>query len=499
MDELKNTFPAEDPSSEGIAPAAPTTPEAAAVPTAPAQPRPYAQPSHFYGYGQQRPTFYPPYGAPSGSLIPPHETAQSHFSEHPGGNWTRPIEQEPQSAPAPVTYTKARTGGSSKLVALLLCLCILLSGASGFIGVLIGQRLAPAGGTAGAGGGGATVMWETGPSTPVPGGTTDSDALIAAAASARKSVVEITTETIVSGSYFGQSVQSGAGSGVIITNDGYIITNHHVIDGASTISVRLENGEEYAATLRGSDEETDIAIIKINVTSPLTPAQWGRSEDLQVGQRVFAIGNPLGTLGGSVSDGIISALERDISVQGIHMTLLQTDAAVNPGNSGGGLFNLAGQLIGIVNAQYSDESLEGLGFAIPQKVATVIAEDLIQQGYVSGRPQVGFTLANITSSNINQALNAYPELTSYVNALRTYGVYVLNTNGVIFVEGSLQFGDLLLSIDGKTISSFANVQSALRTHEVGDQVVIKVRRANVADPIEVTVQLIQRTNTSSTT
>lgn len=499
MDELKHTSPLEEHPSNGfksenggVTPSATPTPMPS-TPSYTGQPRPSVQ-APYYGYSQPspRPSFYPPYGAPN-SLIPPREPAQSRFSEHPGGNWTHPIEQTPQSTPAPTTYAKARTNGSSKLIALLLCLCILLSGASGFVGMLIGRSLSPANTATG----GTTVMWETGPSTPMPNGTTSDDALIAAAASARKSVVEITTETIVSGSFFGESVQSGAGSGVIVTNDGYIVTNHHVIDGANTITVRLENGESYAAILRGSDAETDLAVIKINVTAPLTPAQWGRSEDLRVGQHVLAIGNPLGTLGGSVSDGIISALDREITVGGIPMTLLQTNAAVNPGNSGGGLFNLAGQLIGIVNAKYTDESLEGLGFAIPQKIATMITEDLIAKGYVSGRPQIGLQLVNITSTNINQALSEYPALSNYVNGLRSYGVYISEVTGADIVSGSLLLGDLLDTIDGKKIASFNDIQTALRAHRVGDEITITVKRLNVATPVTATVRLTQKTTSTS--
>lgn len=180
------------------------------------------------------------------------------------------------------------------------------------------------------------------------------------------SVVEIITEGSSSGVLSG--IGSGAGSGVIISENGYIVTNHHVINGAGAITVRLTDGREYEAGVVGSDADTDIALIKIDATG-LCAAVIGNSGDIAVGQEVVAIGNPLGTLGGTVTDGIISALDRTIMIDGHSMTLLQTNAAINPGNSGGGLFNRSGELIGIVNAKQSETGVEGLGFAIPVDIA----------------------------------------------------------------------------------------------------------------------------------
>lgn len=181
-------------------------------------------------------------------------------------------------------------------------------------------------------------------------------------------VVEITTTSSSYGIVFGQAIGGGAGSGVIISENGYIITNHHVIYGAGTITVRLTDGREYEAGVVGSDAEKDVALIKINA-SGLRAATLGSSRDVSVGQQVVAIGNPLGTLGGTVTDGIISALDRTIIIDGHSMTLLQTNAAINPGNSGGGLFNHSGELIGIVNAKQAETGVEGLGFAIPIDIA----------------------------------------------------------------------------------------------------------------------------------
>ena len=174
----------------------------------------------------------------------------------------------------------------------------------------------------------------------------------------------------------------GAGSGVIISENGYIITNHHVIEGAGAITVRLTNGCEYAAGVVGSDPDGDIALIKIDATD-LCAATIGSSKSVVVGQQVLAIGNPLGTLGGTVTDGIISALDRKIPIDGVEMTLLQTNAAINPGNSGGGLFNRSGELIGIVNAKRAETGVEGLGFAIPVDIAWEIALQIAQQNGIS--------------------------------------------------------------------------------------------------------------------
>ena len=188
-------------------------------------------------------------------------------------------------------------------------------------------------------------------------------------------VVEITTTNVVTDRFYGQYVTSGAGSGVIITENGYIVTNYHVIEGAKTITVRLTNGSEFSARVMGTDPNTDIALLKIDAQG-LPAAVLGNSADLVVGQEVVAIGNPLGSLGGTVTDGIISALDRTVVIDGHQMTLMQTNAAINPGNSGGGLFNRAGELIGIVNAKQSDTGIEGLGFAIPVDIVWKSIENM---------------------------------------------------------------------------------------------------------------------------
>ena len=194
------------------------------------------------------------------------------------------------------------------------------------------------------------------------------------------SVVEIECTVLVQsgGGWFQRPTTysaTSAGSGVIISADGTIVTNHHVIDGATQIKVRLRNGEEHTASLVGSDQSHDIAVLKISAEN-LTYATFGTYE-LKVGQTVVVIGNPLGKLGGSVTDGIISALDRDISIDGATMRLLQTNASINSGNSGGGMFDLDGRLIGIVNAKSTGTDVEGLGFAIPADVALSVVTEIL--------------------------------------------------------------------------------------------------------------------------
>ncbi|HOB64778.1 MAG TPA: trypsin-like peptidase domain-containing protein, partial [Clostridia bacterium] len=226
---------------------------------------------------------------------------------------------------------------------------------------------------------------------------------------AKHSVVEIKTETTVYGGFYGNYIASGAGSGVIISDDGHIITNHHVISGADTITITLADGSVSAADVIGVDEKTDLAVVKLAEDfDGLIPAIIGDSSKLVVGQSVVAIGNPLGSLGGTVTDGILSAVQRRITVDGLEMELLQTNAAVNPGNSGGGLFNCYGELIGIVNAKSSDVSIEGIGFAIPSSVADYVAKEIIEKGYVPGRPD--YNALPIVEINTIPPFSVYPKV-----------------------------------------------------------------------------------------
>ncbi len=415
---------------------------------------------------------------------------------------------------------KKKTRGKGKQIALIaavLACAILLSLFAGVGGAMLARRYLLGDGNLGAAGGsgsqGGTIFGEQGGSgtngegnglggvTPYPADTDPYDfaaayaamaknndaslmgsangsagnaqkSLIEVTAAVKDSVVEITTSTISNRG----TIYAGAGSGVIIHADGLIVTNHHVIADSDQIVVRLANGETYYATLRGSDEEGDIAILKIKprAESPLTVAKLGYSGALALGESVIAIGNPLGELGGTVTNGIISALEREVNVDGNKMKLLQTNAAINSGNSGGGLFNMAGELVGIVNAKYSATGVEGLGFAIPIDTAyTESFADLCNYGYIRGIPSLGITLVERTGGNV---WNVY------------YGACVYDANG----HEKFKKDDYIYSIDGTVVyaintSALSAIKTLVRAHEVGDVIEVVVKRGNENVTLSVTL------------
>jgi serine protease Do len=242
------------------------------------------------------------------------------------------------------------------------------------------------------------------------------------------SVVEIRTESVQMDSWMGQYVTEGAGSGVIIKENGYIITNNHVVTGASNIIVTTTDKKEYEATLVGTDPDTDVAVIKINAKG-LKAATMGNSDQLNVGDLAVAIGNPLGELGGTVTAGIISALDRSISIDGKTMTLLQTDTSINPGNSGGGLFNQYGQLIGVVVAKSSGSDVEGLGFAIPINRAAEVAAQLMDGGYVKGKPSTGMAYQDMSQQQQSSDMFGFGFDEFFGGSSMQSGVYIAEING----------------------------------------------------------------------
>ncbi|MDY4396507.1 MAG: trypsin-like peptidase domain-containing protein, partial [Oscillospiraceae bacterium] len=205
--------------------------------------------------------------------------------------------------------------------------------------------------------------------------------------------------------YFGQTVQTAAsGTGFFITEDGYILTNHHVISGASSVKVTLYNGETYDATVIGSDEDYDIAVLKIDVTGA-TPVVLGDSSKIAIGESVAAVGNPLGELTFSMSEGIVSCVNRAINVDGTPFNMIQVDCSINPGNSGGPLFNSYGEVIGIVSAKYSSYSnttVEGIGFAIPINDVVSLVKDIMTNGYVTNKAYMGITPQTMTAQMAQQ-------------------------------------------------------------------------------------------------
>ena len=296
------------------------------------------------------------------------------------------------------------------------------------------------------------------------------------------SVVVITTEQVVYSqwSWYGQSqVESGAGSGVIISSDGYILTCDHVVSGASNITVTIGD-DDYTATVVGEDSTSDVAVLKIDANG-LTPAVVGDSDTLTVGDNVLAVGNPLGELGGTVTSGIVSALNRSVSIQSSGsvntMSLIQMDASVSPGNSGGGLFNMNGELVGVVNAKSSDSDAEGLGFAIPINDAMKVAQDLLENGYVTGRPYMGITYLAVTDAQTAQQLG--------VNA---YGIYVTDVvKGGPADKAGLKVGDRIVSIDGTEVAQKTDLGTIIQQHSAGDTLSITVARGGQMQTVSLTL------------
>lgn len=301
----------------------------------------------------------------------------------------------------------------------------------------------------------------------------------------KDSVVEIKTESVSADAWMQQYVTEGAGSGVVMTADGYIMTNNHVIDGASKITVTTSDDKEYEAKLVGTDSITDIAVLKISAKN-LTPATYGNSDQLAVGDMAVAIGNPLGELGGTVSAGIISALDRELAIDGKTMTLLQTDASINPGNSGGGLFNGDGQLIGIVVAKSSGSNVEGLGFAIPINKAADVAQQLMDKGYVSDQPSTGMSYAE--SSQGNGAAQFFGNSQDSQSQSSSAAVYIQEVTGTNAKKAGFQSGDLVYAVDGTKITSFNTLSSIVTSHKVGDKLTYTIVRGNQTKEIKLTLE-----------
>jgi serine protease Do len=263
-----------------------------------------------------------------------------------------------------------------------------------------------------------------------------------------------------------EDVVYSTGSGVIYSEDGYIITNNHVVEGADKVRVQLYDGTEYDATVIGTDEQSDLAVIKIEATG-LTAAEFGDSDDLVVGEMAVAIGNPGGAdFVNSVTQGIISGLNRNVEVsEGQFMTLVQTDAAINPGNSGGALCNGEGQVIGINTIKISSNDFEGMGFAIPSNTVIDICTQLMENGKVS-RPalQVGI-YTDITA-----------QMASYYGLDVDYGILVKPAEGGAAAKAGLENYDIIIAIDGNKVETTSELQKYLYEKNIGDTVTVTVNR-----------------------
>ena len=272
---------------------------------------------------------------------------------------------------------------------------------------------------------------------------------------------------------------TGSGSGVIMSKDGYIITNNHVVDGAQSVSVQLSDGTSLDAEIIGTDEQTDLAVIKVTPTSDLTAAEFGDSDELEPGEYAYAIGSPGGVqFANTITGGRISAINRDLTVNDRVMTLIQTDASINNGNSGGALINKYGQVVGITSAKLSGNAfgsatVEGMGFAIPFNTAKDIVDELIQNGYVSGRPSIGITGQNVESAD------------GKVSGVQ---VYSIDSRAKAASEG-LQVGDVITAVDGTPTPDMDKVNELKQDKKAGDKLTLSVYRISTGKTLNITITL----------
>ena len=391
------------------------------------------------------------------SLANTNYSTSNTGSSYSSGSYYSGYDEEP----------KKKGSGNTKVIAAAMVCSIILSGAAGFGGGILASRFTESESVQDTPS--SSISSSMAPSSPAEANTVNTTVSSGAmsiaeiAAATANSVVEITTESVVTGGGFWvqQYVASGAGSGVILSEDGYIATNNHVIENATSVTVRLHNGESYEAQIIGADSEKDVALIKIDATG-LTPAKIGDSDALVVGEDTVAVGNPLGQLGGTVTNGIVSALDREITIDGQTMNLLQTNAAINPGNSGGGLFNEKGELVGLVVAKSAGSDLEGLGFAIPINDVMEVVEQLKEFGYVTGKPYLGISLVDI---NTVQRAMQY--------GVNQAGVYVMEVDRP---ECGLQAGDCITQINGFEVESSDDVSDTIKAYSAGDTVEMTVIR-----------------------
>ena len=394
--------------------------------------------------------------------------AESH-TESAAGSTVEPA-AEPVMTDTPV-QPKKHHGGVGRVVALILS-CAVISAACGFGGAILAQNGSRTGKT--------TVQQSNRTATTVNVKKVDGQTLMSPAevyASTVNSVVSINCSA-VSTNIFGQQTESASsGSGFIYTADGYIVTNQHVVANASSINVTLYNGDTYPATLVGSDSDYDVAVLKIDAKD-LPAVTLGSSTDVNVGDTVMAIGNPLGELTFSMSQGIVSCVNRAINVEGTPFNMIQVDASINPGNSGGPLMNLYGEVVGIVSAKYSsyaNTTVEGLGFAIPINDVQSIIKDIIENGSVGNKAYMAITAGTMTQQMAAQYK---------INA--TEGVFVYSVeDGGAGDKAGLKLGDVITKLNDTQITSMEDLSAAKKGFKAGDTVTLTVLR----DGKEITTQL----------
>ena len=405
-----------------------------------------------------------------------------HYSYTPGGNepgqrydTRNPYNDACQTPPIRTTIPevkprKKRSG--AKTVALALC-CALLGGAVGG-GIVWGVSRHNTVTT--------QVNISQRPSAEVVMHAVDGNKLMTDAevyAATVNSVVSINTTISGGTNIFGQVTESASsGSGFILTKDGYIVTNYHVVEDASTIKVTLYNGDTLDAVYIGGDEDYDIAVIKIEAQD-LPCVTLGDSEHLNVGDRVLAIGNPLGELTFSMSGGMVSSVNRTINVSGTPFNMIQTDASINPGNSGGPLLNQYGEVVGIVSAKYSTYSntaVEGLGFAIPINDVSAMIEDIMTNGFVTNKPYLGITGGTMTEQMASQYR---------YNISKGVFIYSVDEGGAAAKAG-LKMGDVLTKIDDIEIATLEDLSNAKKQYSAGDTSILTIYRDGASTTLEFT-------------
>lgn len=406
---------------------------------------------------------------------PPVPPVSTPFSTG-GASYFTPNYSAPQPDPAP---KKAKKKGAGRIVALGLC-CALIGGIVGAGGAVLGTHLLPDHAVPASGS--TTVLEGQRENSIIDIAQIDTSKVMTPAevyAANVNSTVGITTSLISTNLWGYQTTSAASGSGFILTEDGYVLTNYHVIEGASAIKVTLYDGTAYDAALIGYDESNDIAVLKVDAEN-LTPVVLGDSDNLNVGDSVVAIGNPLGELTFSLTTGAVSALDREVTLStNVTMNLIQTDCAINSGNSGGALFNLYGEVIGITNAKYSssgsstEASIDNIGFAIPINSVRSIVQSIIEKGYIS-KPYIGVYYDDVDERSQAYGLPAGASIESVVE-------------GSAADTAGLQANDIITKIDDTDISSGSDLADVVGSASPGDILTLTVYRQG--ETIELTLKV----------
>ncbi len=400
--------------------------------------------------------------------------------------WTYDLPEDAPAAPAqepagPAAYQyeppkgkKKKKGSAGKIIALALC-CSLIGGILGAAGGVLVART-----SVGADGNTSTILEGVRENTVIDIQQIDTGKLMTVAevyAANVNSTVGITTS--ITTNYWGyQTTSAASGSGFIISDDGYILTNHHVIEDSSAITVSFYDGTSLSAELVGYDKSSDIAVLKVDAQG-LSPVVLGDSDNLNVGDTVVAIGNPLGELTFTLTSGVVSALEREVTTSaGVTMNLMQTDCAINSGNSGGALFNLYGEVIGITNAKYSsgsssEASIDNIGFAIPVNHILGIVESIIEKGYIS-TPYIGVSVTDVSQETQSYGLPQGAAVKAVVD-------------GSPAQQAGLQENDIITAVDGTAITGSKDLVSYVGKCEIGQELKLTVYRQGAS--IELTLKV----------